>query len=55
MPAIDLLVFSRDAQVPASSARLTLQWTESFETAGIPFYAHYFAVDVPVSPAASDR
>jgi hypothetical protein len=53
-PPIDLLVFSRDAQVPMSGARLALQWTEAFQTAGVPFYAHYFVVDVarpiPVLP-----
>jgi len=53
-PPIDLLVFSRDAHVPMSGAPLALQWTEAFQTAGIPFYAHYFVVDVarpiPVLP-----
>jgi hypothetical protein len=42
----DLLILTRDAQIPVSDTGLDLRWTEAFSTAGTPYYAHYFVVDV---------
>ena len=54
-PARDLLILSRDAHIPVLDARLALQWTEAFRTAGMPFYAHYFEADFPEAAVTSDR
>jgi hypothetical protein len=44
-PPGDLLILTRDADVPVSDTGLNLQWTEAFRTAGTDYYAHYFVVD----------
>jgi hypothetical protein len=53
--ARDLLILTRDAHIPVSDTGLNLQWTEAFRTAGTPYYAHYFVVDVARAASRSRR
>jgi len=46
----DVVILTREENVPVSDARLELRWSETFEAAGTRYYAHYFALRPPSQP-----